>query len=416
MEEYATTLTLHGVSRIYSGNAVEKFIWSVLVLASVIFAGLAFTGFLKKYHKYEVYQSVYSTPTTEAFYPQITFCLSAYQPKWQALLCKEIHYISCKTIQKEKLWNKTNKGSFWSNGIFIIKQTFITNNTINMSINQSHIVSHEETNDTCVTWHFKKSLREVLFTFSTLHLNLHVREDLLPSNFQDITVAISEQNVSGIHLMPKFSLSPGDDYIMRLSKTVTIRKPKPYQSQCTFKTKQHYFPGIYNQQVCQTVSNDIKLFKSSGRTQEFTKHLFPKDILNKYGIDGRANEKEDTAIKSMNCLLACIDTTFDVNVLETKRFEESCIMNLESFVTNGTIHCLREQSTNITNTLLQYSLRLSYLHPESYTIIEEKGLYNFSELLADVGGFLGLMVGASCLSLLELVICITLMVLKRFFK
>ena len=75
----------------------------------------------------------------------------------------------------------------------------------------------------------------------------------------------------------------------------------------------------------------------------------------------------------MNCPLACRDTTFDVSVLETKRFDESCIMNLECFVKNGKIHCLRKKSTNITNTLLQYSLRLSYLHPESYTIIEEKG-------------------------------------------
>ena len=86
---------------------------------------------------------------------------------------------------------------------------------------------------------------------------------------------------------------------MQLSKTFTIRKPKLYQSQCTFKTIKHYFPGIYNQQVCQTVGNDIKLFKNSGRTQEFTRHLIPKDILKKYGINGRANEKEDTTIKSI---------------------------------------------------------------------------------------------------------------------
>lgn len=62
------------------------------------------------------------------------------------------------------------------------------------------------------------------------------------------------------------------------------------------------------------------------------------------------------------------------------------------------------------------TLYVSYLHPESCAIIEEKGLYNFSEMLADIGGFLGLTVGASCLSILELVICIALMVLKRFFK
>ena len=83
-----------------------------------------------------------------------------------------------------------------------------------MFINQSDIISHEETNDTCVTWYFKKSLREVLFTFSSLHLNLRVRENILPSNFKDVAAAISEQNMSGIHLMPKFSLSSVDDYIM----------------------------------------------------------------------------------------------------------------------------------------------------------------------------------------------------------
>ena len=77
MEEYATMLTLHGLSRIDSGNAAEEFIWSLLVLTSVIFASLAFHSFLLKCHKYEVYQSVYSTPATEAFYPQVTFYLSA---------------------------------------------------------------------------------------------------------------------------------------------------------------------------------------------------------------------------------------------------------------------------------------------------------------------------------------------------
>ena len=77
-------------------------------------------------------------------------------------------------------------------------------------------------NDTGVTWHFKKSLGEVLFTLSSLHLNLRVREDLLPCNFQDVTVAMSEQSVSGTHFMPKFSVSPGDDYFRRYQRQLQL--------------------------------------------------------------------------------------------------------------------------------------------------------------------------------------------------
>ena len=414
MEEYAGTLTIHGLSRIYTGNPAEKLIWSAFLLAAAFTTGIIVYGFITKYQKYEVYQSISTTPTIKPYYPQITFCLSAFHPKWQAILCRQIHTAKCTELPKKKTLNKTKSSNFWSNHIFMVKQILITNNSINFSINSIDIISHEETNGTCITWHFKKTLHETLFTYSFLMLELYVPKDLLPSNLPDVSVAISEQNTSGIHLRPQFYLKPGDFYHIKLSKTVTIRKPKPYKSQCTFKTKQHYFSGLYNQQVCKTVNYDFELYERKGTTLEFTRHLFPR-ALNNNRLNETQLERKDTTITSMNCPLACKETSFEISILETKSTMKTCIAAVER-IQAGSLKCDSNRSTRQTTTLLHSSLGLSYLHSESYTTIEEKELYQLSQLLAEVGGFLGLMVGASCLSILEILICTLIVVLRRFFN
>ena len=81
MEEYAGTMTIHGLSIICTGNAVEKLTWSVFLLAAAITTGVIVHGFITKYQKYEVYQSISTTATIKSYYPQITFCLSAFHPK-----------------------------------------------------------------------------------------------------------------------------------------------------------------------------------------------------------------------------------------------------------------------------------------------------------------------------------------------
>ena len=119
-------------------------------------------------------------------------------------------------------------------------------------------------------------------------------------------------------------------------------------------------------------------------------------------------------ITSMNCPLAYKETSFEISILETKSTKKTCIADVER-IDAGSIKCYPNRSTKQTITLLYSSFSLSYLHSESYTTIEEKELYQLSQLFADVGGFLGLMVGASCLSLLEIFICTLIVMLKRFF-
>ena len=84
----------------------------------------------------------------------------------------------------------------------------------------------------------------------------------------------------------------------------------------------------------------------------------------------------------MNCPVACKETSFEVSIFEAKNNAETCIADVE-LIEAGSIKCYLNKSTRQTNTLLQYSFSLFYLHSESYTTIEDKELYQLSQLLAD---------------------------------
>ena len=63
-----------------------------------------------------------------------------------------------------------------------------------------------------------------------------------------------------------------------------------------------------------------------------------------------------------------------------------------------------------------YELHLHYKNPHIFTKIEEKELYPRDEMLDEVGGLIGLMIGASCISTLELISFVVIAALKECHK
>lgn len=66
IEEYARTLTVHGLSWIYIENATEKCLWAVFAILALVTNGIVLAGYVTRYEKYEVYEAITQTPTTEA--------------------------------------------------------------------------------------------------------------------------------------------------------------------------------------------------------------------------------------------------------------------------------------------------------------------------------------------------------------
>lgn len=109
-----------------------------------------------------------------------------------------------------------------------------------------YMINHEETNGTCVTWYSQKKLYQNLFRSKDSFVLLDLMVPKLTDDLEMLLLTVNEQNVSGIHQNPSLLAFANLMYQLTFSKTVIIRKPYPFPSQCTFKTKQHKFPGLYN--------------------------------------------------------------------------------------------------------------------------------------------------------------------------
>lgn len=62
----------------------------------------------------------------------------------------------------------------------------------------------------------------------------------------------------------------------------------------------------------------------------------------------------------------------------------------------------------------EFHVDILYERVDSYRVMEEKALYTWNQLACEIGGFLGLVMGASILSLVEVITYVTLVTVKYF--
>ena len=63
-----------------------------------------------------------------------------------------------------------------------------------------------------------------------------------------------------------------------------------------------------------------------------------------------------------------------------------------------------------------FYIELSFQHPELFDLTEEKQAYTFENLCAELGGFLGLMIGISIISVVEILAYFLMLLIKKLSK
>ena len=164
--------------------------------------------------------------------------------------------------------------------------------------------------------------------------------------------------------------------------------------------EEYNFPGLYNQRVCKFIKNTMKYLKEINGVLSFIESLVDKNLLNKYFAE-------------QHCPFPCEETRYDISWINLAGDEKYCKISSKYFDIDERISCVNETSNVNTTKFAKLSLHLLFQHPEFFAIIEEKELYTLQEMLGEIGGFLGLMIGASCMSLLELIIYLILSVIRK---
>ena len=344
-----------------------------------------------------------------------------------------LNYTECKTDELDCSVPKRKIKDAWSNGLFNVIYMRQGNESYNRSFAANHLDGHEkDTKGACITWHYNKTFYQIISSgsYSDFSIELAIAEDFIDEYKKELTVIINEQNVSGIYQRAQLHLVPEFSYDLKLSKTVTYRKEKPFSSNCSNRTNINTFPGIYNRETCFFLNNEINVFKKYGITRDFTRHFIPNNIRNKYkknwqhDVNGFQNAFRELFtnidLENSNCPLSCHKVTYVFSVISkpTKRARQPIEIPLEEIDTDEAAgkQCFNVVIGNKSARFFIYELHLHYQNPNIFTKIEEKELYPREELLGEVGGFMGLMIGASCISLLELMVYVMLAALKKCSK
>ena len=106
------------------------------------------------------------------------------------------------------------------------------------------------------------------------------------------------------------------------------------------------------------------------------------------------------SVEQQSCPLGCESSRFNISSMIDYSDKRYCNIDL------GDDHprpkCIQRNKNKMTTSFSHLSLSVQFQHPQIYTTIEEKELCSFSELLAEIGGFIGLLIGVSCMYLLGL--------------
>ena len=400
IHQYAESFTIHGLAKILTGNKTERLFWTVFEILAISLGAFMTYRYVTKYFRYEVTHNFSRTKTDKAFYPSVTFCLPTVKEKL------EWYYLSDCILPKRYVPDTL------SNGIFNID--FCNVGGVSDCWNDS-VHWREDLKGICFTLFPTKKYYQLT---ETALLNFYVADDLL--EIKQISVTVHDQNVDPLFLTPQLQIIPYEKYNINLKKTVSKRLPHPFPSNCTNKTKDHYFPGYYNRRTCLFANRFIESYKTSNTMTSLGELYIPEKIIieKNYTIKYPNEAKNRTEFYQMFteiqwdnpvCPLSCYDVEYEINYsFQWISFSKLLDGKIENETEN--------LCAGFTKTFTQFDyfhIELAFEHPEFFELMEEKQLYTVENIFAELGGFLGLMIGISIISVVEIFAYFSMLLIKK---
>ena len=399
--EYADSFTIHGLTKIVNGNKVEKIIWSSILICAIMAALYLTYGFIKKYHAHAIYIDMHSIIDDRALHPSVTFCLSNYLHDYKSFYCgyplfqHPTSEVSCNrnNISHSKQLPQTERfDAIWSNGVFHFTDCYA-----DIACGQrKYFRTAENTNGACVTWNWNNTLFQI-YNKAKVEFEIDVEVFTKFHHQPTIDVIVHHHEIKGEFQNPQIQIISGLTYQLNIRKSVTKRLPAPFPSNCSDKKPNSLFPGKYNRHTCIALDFDLKTYERCGGLKDFpfvyispnVMHLYQQNrsILNVTNCFLEENIERYKA----DCPVACSETNYDVT---------SFVIPLEDPTSLTKVHA--------------YSVEIGYQTSDSYQIMEEKELYPWDKFASEFGGLIGLLIGASLFSVVEIFVYLLLCCIRCY--
>ena len=414
MNEYCSTFTIHGLTRIVETKSrLERFLWMILLAGSI--AGAFFMGqsLIINFWKKAVYVSSEQKVTNNNTFPSVTFCLWPIANRqvycnWRAndVIPGSIDpsILSC---NKDGWWNelgmmfeKNHIVGSYSVGDIVISTEPFKSFDIRCPINSKDCIQSylkEEYfrplngSPQCLTWnyngYFSNSKNKIELELSAMHYEMG-----------KVFVYIHDHRESSISTERYFPLNINHHTQIFLKKSVREKIRRHPHNDCEnvyHSNKNNVFPGRYTLEACMDTFTCIQSLIKCGEVLDFCRPYIPTGMRKKYW---KVNQ---TLVEVNRCMLEGYEKgLFDAN-------QTICLIPCEkkfysaSFVTSpgdDTVVKLLFEERNI------------------YEYSKENYVYVWQDVIAGVGGLIGLFCGLSILSIVEILTYFGLWFLSLFCK
>ena len=396
--DYYETLSIHGLTRSVKGKKAESVFWIMMLLSGLLCGCVVIHGLITKYNSQNVYTELKSKITDRNYFPSITFCeetlfrISYFSYCGKPLSYNTSTYSTCKHFPRYKEANITAmKDIFWSNGLFnVIRCKSWGGKTCN---NRMYFKSKQTVNNTCVTWNYNGNFYD---SYGHVSIQLEFNRPAHWKGEVQIVAIPHDPKLLELDLTKKIEMESEHTYEIKIDKTVINRLPAPFPSNCTNEESRSIFPGKYTRALCIQSHHYIEMYKQCGDVLDYHRGYIPKYYVEKFErvlTNSCILNYTKKELKEVDdCNFAC--ETLDLNYISVSQSRN-----------------VRKNS--IKSSAYQYEIAFQLRKPNEYEIIEEKQLYTLSQLVCEIGGFVGLIMGMSVISLIEILVVILLNIAKR---
>ena len=369
MSEYRGGFTVHGLNWLCTGSLPEIIVWSLAILLVLGFAIYMTNGYVSRYLRYEWRTEIRYEETSSILQPVIVLCVSS----------------SLKVVDCYK--NTTLYDDTLSCGTYIPK---------NSEFSSSPQLKSEYLGGNCHALNVDSSLK-LKGTKEGLEVRFHLNST---KNNLTFFLYTSEEYKGKVSKFPLWfdkhtSLQPGK-HQLHVSQTFITRLPHPYSSSC--KNTPNPLSSFYTKSSCLQMCEWNEMMQKCGHVP---------DIAHKY-----VNHTSNIVHNYLNSTLSNITDIHELHRTCMDKVRISLYYNRSKC--NCQLACMETKFKVRTETYYKHNVSEWFMYfnneDNKVTQISQVPSYTLEDVLGAVGGILGLAIGASSLSVIEILVYCALFV------
>ena len=413
--EEVNSLTIHGVPKIFTTKSYfSRVLWAILCTSTVVFLIYFMSDAMRRHLNFEIYTREEKIPKHEMSLPAITICnTNLYSGVDDDYAVDQVLPQNCSYTDAKYFKTKTNREHFldicsWFHGGVMGEFNY-------NEIKFPQIASFLPHAWPCVTINQNSSLSQkgekqrsglkliMMFDERRRSKNLYYLDEMFEDERQGLFVAFHDPR----EVIPSFSgdsLPPGYHTIVKLRKKVFRRKEAPYPSKCVHSGQNktfNLFPGKDRRDKCLYSCLFLRLYQKCNGTE-----VTMRPFMNKKEFPNILNMTDGKTIKCMMEVVQSVDAVSckcgifcDEEVYETQTSRIPWPQKWKAEELTRTFPNLT--SSTIRQTFIKLTIYYEEISEFRYT---EEEKYSIMNVWTDFGGQMGLFIGASLISFVEILL------------